>query len=221
MRILAIETTGHAMSVALVENDALVSEIFWHAGLRHSEKLIATIDRVMAEANWTLQSITRIAVSTGPGSFTGIRVGLSCARTLAQHLCLPLSGITTLDILEAAIPSGKKGDVVIGIIDALRDEVYVKHRTTGEVGIETTEALCRRVSNLKGRVTLVGNIVTARRAWFAGKVPRAVLAPDFLNYPHAGILGLLASHNAGTSFDRVEPLYVRRSWAEEKPLVRR
>ena len=55
MRILAIETTGHAMSVALVENDALVSEIFWHAGLRHSEKLIATIDRVMAEANWTLQ----------------------------------------------------------------------------------------------------------------------------------------------------------------------
>jgi tRNA threonylcarbamoyladenosine biosynthesis protein TsaB len=214
MKILAIETSGQSMSVALVENNALVSELFWHAGLKHSENLIPAIDRVMRESGWTPAGITKIAVSTGPGSFTGIRVGLACARTLAQHLGVPLAAVTTLDILEAGIPAGK-GDTVIGIVDALRDEVFVTHPRTREVKIETVSSVCRMVSKIKSRVTLVGNVVTARREFFTRETPRAVLAPDFLNNPRAGILGLLAGGLPGRAFSGVEPLYVRRSWAEE------
>ncbi|MCX5778875.1 MAG: tRNA (adenosine(37)-N6)-threonylcarbamoyltransferase complex dimerization subunit type 1 TsaB [Elusimicrobia bacterium] len=216
MKILAIETSGHTMSVALAENNTLVSELFRHAGLKHSEQLLPSIDRVLHEAGWVLRDIGKIAVTTGPGSFTGIRVGLSCARTLAHHLRVPLVGCTALDVLEVGVPAGGQGSVVIGLIDALREEVFVAHPGTREVRIESLESFCRRVSKMKSRVTLAGDAVITQHDFLVRKLPRATLSPDYFNYPRAGILALKAAVVKGTQYHRVEPLYIRRSWAEEK-----
>ena len=92
MKILAIETSGHTMSVALAENNALVAELFWHDGMKHAERLVSSIAGLLREAGWQPAELARIAVSTGPGSFTGVRIGVTCARTMAQTLGVPVVG---------------------------------------------------------------------------------------------------------------------------------
>src|SRR5512133_919805 len=106
MRTLAIETSGSTFSLALAENGLLLAEIYRHSGLTHSECLVPLLERLLREAGWEPSSFDKVAVSTGPGSFTGIRVGLACARVLAQGLRKPLVGINSLDLLAAGVPSG-------------------------------------------------------------------------------------------------------------------
>lgn len=202
------------MSVALAEHNALVAELFWHDGMKHAERLVSSIAGLLREAGWQPAELARIAVSTGPGSFTGVRIGVTCARTMAQTLGVPLTGVTALDVLAAGIPAGKK-ERVIGLIDALRDEVFVTDPASGAVVIEPLAAACKKISRLTSRVTLVGNIVSMKRDMFMRETPRAILAPDALNWPRAGTLALRAGALRGRSYTRVEPLYVRRSWAEE------
>lgn len=207
------------MSVALAEHNALVAELFWHDGLKHAERLVYSIAGLLRDAGWKPADLARVAVTTGPGSFTGVRIGVSCARAMAQTLGVPLTGVTALDVLAAGIPAGNN-ERVIGLIDALRDEVFVTDTASGSVVIEPITAVCKKISRLAGRVTLAGNIVSMRREMFARQTPRAILAPDALNWPRAGTLAFMAGALRGQSYTRVEPLYVRRSWAEEHRAAR-
>lgn len=212
MKILAIETSGATFSAALAEGRHLAAEIFWHAGLMHSERLLPNIRRLLDEAGWKFQDIERVAVTTGPGSFTGIRVGITCARTIAQYLRVRVFTATALDLLAAAVP--KSGQVVYPVIDALRGEVYVR-RAGGGVCIRAVKDVLKALARSRKNILLVGNAVPAH---FAG-VPknRAIaLAPENLWYPRAGVLAVMAAAHPGKLFSTVKPLYVRRSWAEEK-----
>ena len=214
MRILAIETSGSAFSVALAEKGKLVSEIFWRSGLRHSELLVPAIKRILKKARWKINSIKKVAVSTGPGSFTGIRVGLSCAKTLAQAYNIPLVGIDTIDVLTAGAKN--TGREVIPVIDALRDEVFIKDKN-GRVAIRNS---CELLNELKARGAkyyLIGSAVENSRNMIKSVLgDRALAAPAKQNFPRAGVLALIAEKEKGVKYDKVEPLYVRRSWAEER-----
>ena len=152
MRILAIETSGQTFSVAVSENGELVSEIFMDSGHIHSEKLIPSIKKLLKAARWPFKDIDKIAVSTGPGSFTGIRVGLTCARMLGQALKIPLVGLNTLELLKIAVH--KDGIVIVAAIDAGRGEVFVNHKQP-----EIVEAVqyFSSLRKLKGSVMVVGN----------------------------------------------------------------
>lgn len=207
------------MSVALAEHNALVAELFWHDGMKHAERLVSSIAGLLREAGWQPAELGRIAVTTGPGSFTGVRIGVTCARTMAQTLGVPLTGVNALEVLAAGIPRGKN-ERVIGLIDALRDEVFVTDPVSGAVVIEPLATACKKIARLTSRVTLTGNIITMRRDFFARETPRAILAPDELNWPRAGTLARMAGTLSGQSYTRVEPLYVRRSWAEEHRCAR-
>ena len=122
MRVLGIETTSNTCSTALIEKGRVINEVSIREGLVHSEKLIPLIEKMLRDTEWGIEDIEGIAVSTGPGSFTGIRIGVSTARALAQCLKIPLVGIASLDSLIYGIAS--KGILVCPIIDALRKEVY-------------------------------------------------------------------------------------------------
>lgn len=202
------------MSVALAESNALAAELFWHDGMKHAERLVSSIAGLLCEAGWQPAELARIAVSTGPGSFTGVRIGMTCARTMAQALGVPLTGVSALDVIAAGIPAGKN-ERVIGLVDALRDEVFVTDPSSGAVIIEPLAAVCKKIARMTSRVTLAGNSVSMRREMFRRETPRAILAPDALNWPRAGTLALMAGSLRGQPYTRVEPLYVRRSWAEE------
>ena len=163
-RILAIETSAKTFSIALSEGSALIAEVFWHSGANHSDRLIPALDWLLKETGWTPHSITKIAVSTGPGSFTGIRVGLTGARTLAHQLKVPLVGIDALEIVRHGVLSCvPKGSTVFTAIDALRDEVFVR----GKKGIEIrpVDEVIRALKKEKA-VIIAGTITTHYRHRF-------------------------------------------------------
>ena len=135
--LLAFDTATHAVTVALhtgtADGDVVASSTVVDA-LRHGELLAPGIERVLAEAGCRPRDLTGIAVGVGPGPFTGLRVGIMTARTMAAVLEIPVYGVCTLDVVAAAV-SGEPGGFRVAT-DARRKEVYWAaydgrgHRTT-------------------------------------------------------------------------------------------
>lgn len=215
MNILAIETSGKSFSLAVSINGKLKQEVFWSTGLNHSEKLVPALDKLLKKTKLTVGDIDKIAVSTGPGSFTGIRVGLSCARAIAQSMEIPLVGINTLEILRAGIPL--KGDyAVIPAIDALRNEVFVLNKKTGRPEIQAISDFVSGLRKSKAEVCVAGSAaLTYFKELTETLNEKLIFGSDEMNYPRAGILAGLADKLKGSKYDRIEPLYIRRSWAED------
>jgi tRNA threonylcarbamoyladenosine biosynthesis protein TsaB len=209
MNTLAIETSGKMLGLALAQDGKIKAEFFGEAGHTHSERLLPELGKLLRKAKWNLRDLDKVAVSVGPGSFTGIRIGLVCARVLAQELKIPLVGIDALSILEAGVPAC--GALVAPAIDALRDEVYVR----GQHGIEiqSAEKFFKALAKRKGKVVVAGN-ATAVFADMLNKLKLNSAGPEFI-YPRAGTLALLAEKLRGEKYDKVLPVYVRKSWAEE------
>ncbi len=122
MLLLALDTSTRQASVALSTENELLGEYTWHVGNNHSVELLERIQRIAAECNRTMQDIDAVAVATGPGSFNGVRVAVSVAKTLAFSLQKPLVGISTLDII-AAQQQHWQGPVC-SIMEAGRSELY-------------------------------------------------------------------------------------------------
>ncbi len=212
MRILAIETSGRSFGLALSENGKIIKEVFDNKGFIHSEKLVPNIARIINNAGWKLESLDKIAVSTGPGSFTGIRVGLTCAKVLSQVLGIPVLGINTLELLRKAVP---KGDFeVIAAIDAGRGEVYVANRT---VEIIEAKKYFEGLKKLRKNIMVVGNAPMVYGDIISVVLKNTIVkTPERYIFPRAGVLALLAEKVKGGNYSKVKPLYVRRSWAEER-----
>ncbi|MDB5550268.1 MAG: tsaB [Rhizobium sp.] len=126
--ILVIDTSGPVCAAGIFDagSNTLVASISETLGKGHAERLIPMIDEVLTQAGMTLQQMTRIAVTVGPGSFTGIRVGVAAARGFALSLGIPAIGVTTLEVVaEQALEIGPPAPVVAAI-DARRDEIFAQ-----------------------------------------------------------------------------------------------
>ena len=126
MNLLAIDTALEACSVGVAAAGGapvLRSEII---GRGHAERLFGMVSSAMAEAGVAFPALDRIAVTTGPGSFTGIRVGIAAARGLALVVGCPVIGIGTLPLVAAAARDGHGPRPVLAVLDAKRDEVYAQ-----------------------------------------------------------------------------------------------
>lgn len=123
MRILAIDTATDICGVALAESERPVADCRLHQKNIHNEKLIGLIQGLTERANWSLQDLDGIVLTIGPGSFTGLRIGMAVAKGLAFSLDLPLVGVNTLDVLanEAVFWTG----MICTCIKARADEAYV------------------------------------------------------------------------------------------------
>jgi tRNA threonylcarbamoyladenosine biosynthesis protein TsaB len=123
--LLAFDTATPAVTVALHDGERVVAESTTVDAMRHGELLAPGIAAVLAEAGIVRQDLTAIAVGVGPGPFTGLRVGLVTARTLALVLDIPVYGVCTLDVLAAeAVRSGTVTDGFLVATDARRKEIY-------------------------------------------------------------------------------------------------
>lgn len=128
MIVLAIDTAGVDCSAALYDSAAgkVLSEVTETIGKGHAERLMAVIDEALAVANLPLKSVERVAVVIGPGSFTGIRVGVAAARGLALALGVESVGVTTLEALAVKFLGEHPGHPVVVAMDAKRNEVYTQ-----------------------------------------------------------------------------------------------
>jgi tRNA threonylcarbamoyladenosine biosynthesis protein TsaB len=122
MRVLGIETSTHSGSVAIIDDDTILGEIFLNVGPSHSEKLLPMVDWLLREAGMKRNDIEGIAVSSGPGSFTSLRVGISTARGMAFSLGIPVVGVSSLEVLSRNLVHTPYS--ICTIIDARRKQVY-------------------------------------------------------------------------------------------------
>ena len=122
MKILAVDTSTASGSIALMDGSYLKAEWILQSSLTHNRMLLKNIDFLLTQAGWTLSRVEGFAVTTGPGSFTGIRIGLTTMKTLAWTLNKPYVGIPSLDALAA--PFCFSSLPVCSLIDARKNEVY-------------------------------------------------------------------------------------------------
>ncbi|WP_416796427.1 tRNA (adenosine(37)-N6)-threonylcarbamoyltransferase complex dimerization subunit type 1 TsaB [Ciceribacter azotifigens] len=199
MIVLAIDTAGVDCSAAVYDSDkgAVLGQATETIGRGHAEKLMEKIDAALAEAGLPLEAVERVAVTVGPGSFTGIRVGVAAARGLALALGIPAVGVSTLAVLAAAETGAPP---VVAAIDAKRDEIYIQaFDQTGPIG-EATIGNIKDAQNLIGRL---GARVTGSAAPLLAGNP-VETQPD--HFPIAIVAKLGA---AGDPMGRPKPLYLR------------
>jgi tRNA threonylcarbamoyladenosine biosynthesis protein TsaB len=198
--LLAFDTATAAVTVALLDDDRVVGSSTVVDAMRHGELLAPTITSLLDETWVPRQDITAVAVGVGPGPFTGLRVGLVTARTLAAALEIPVYGVCTLDVLAAeAVDSGTVSRPFLVATDARRKEVY-------------WAAYDEDGTRLDGpHVAKPADVATD--APVAGRGP--LLYPDaFTNpvgpeLPDARVLGRVVTHERAELLDP-EPLYLRR-----------
>jgi len=143
--ILILDTATKSCSVALTENGKVLESVDFHDGnFSHSEKLHIFIEEVCAKANKTLKDLDAVAISKGPGSYTGLRIGVSSAKGLCYGLDIPLISLETLEILSRTYcleNSVEENDILIPMLDARRMEVYTAIFDSKFNKIKDTEAL--------------------------------------------------------------------------------
>ncbi|MBS9719203.1 tRNA (adenosine(37)-N6)-threonylcarbamoyltransferase complex dimerization subunit type 1 TsaB [Tianweitania sp. BSSL-BM11] len=124
MTLLAIDTSANLCAACVWEGDGALASVTQDIGTGHAELLMSMIQDVLRQAGKTYSDLSRIGVVIGPGSFTGVRVGVSTARGLALALNIPAVGVTTLEALAAEALALHPGRSVLAVIDARREQLY-------------------------------------------------------------------------------------------------
>lgn len=218
MLFLSLDTTGGACSAALCENDKILSEVYLHDKLTHSQTLMPLVDACFAHAGRAVVDVDAFAVTVGPGSFTGVRIGVCTVKGLAQVTNKPVIPIDTLELLMQNIV-GFDG-IVCPILDARRGQVYTAFFENGkricDDFADSIEVVCEKLAGKK--VMFLGDGVPVLREKICALLPDAAFAPEFLNYQHAGHAAALIyekfSNGTVESAETVLPNYLRDSQAE-------
>lgn len=222
MKILASDTSTSILSVALCEGERTVAETMVDCGRSHAERMLMTVDWVLAEAGLALRDVDMLAVSAGPGSFTGLRVGVATWKGLALATGLPLVGVPTLDAM-ARIMTLDAG-VVCPLLDAKMGEVFgAIYDFRGGVPHKVHEDVAAPVEVLLGQVTgpvhFLGEGAARYRARIEAVLPEAVFVQRKDGTPRASAVAAEAramlARGCPTDAERVAPVYLRKSQAEE------
>ncbi len=224
MRILAVETSTLAGGAALLDGERLVGEFTLNIRATHSERLMVAVEHLLHLSGWDVKSLEGLAVAIGPGSFTGLRIGISAVKGLALALGIPVVGVPTLDALAATLPFA--AFPVCPVLDARKGEVYASLYHWAEGGMQrdwgylalSPEVLCDRLS---GPVIFLGDAVEPLRGLFEARLgSNAHFAPASRRLPSPGCVGALghAYLSTGRTVDAsaLAPLYLRPSEAELK-----
>jgi len=222
--ILGLDTSTEILGLALLKEGQVVSAFSLVLGRRHSEHLPGLLDRFLTESGADLSQLTGLAVSIGPGSFTGLRVGLSLAKGLASALNLPLVGVPTLKAL--AWPYARARIPVCALLDARKGEVFCalfREQNGSWVRMTPDRALSpeRLADEIREPTLLVGSGVRIYRDFFTNRLgPLAVFADPNPEAPPPSDIAYLGWQRlqAGERDDvsTLEPSYVRASDAELK-----
>ena len=198
--LLCLDTSSPAVTVALHDGTDVVAEQVSERTMKHGEQLAPLIDAVMREVGVVRQDLTALGVGVGPGPFTGLRVGLVTARTLAFVLEIPVHGVCSLDVLavEAASTGAVAGEFVVAT-DARRKEVYLAAYDDG--GARTSGPVVGKPGDLGTTLPTVGE----GAALYPDHFPAGV-GPE---RPSAGWLGRCIAEERAELRDP-EPLYLRR-----------
>lgn len=228
MRILAFETSAKAASVALTESGKLMGECYQNTGMTHSQTLMVMAQDLLRQCGWDISSLDGLAVAEGPGSFTGVRIGMAAAKGMAWGAELPCYGVSTLEAM--ALSFGAWQGYVCPVMDARRAQVYnaLFHAERGQLRRVTPDRaialseLAEEIKNLEEPIFLVGDGSILCYNTLLETVPGLVLPPEHRMHQRAAGVALAAERiaaagNAGDAASLV-PNYLRLSQAERERL---
>lgn len=225
MRILAVDTTTPSGSVALLDNERLLGEFCLESPATHSARLFRAIDALLEAAGLGVGEVDGFAVAAGPGSFTGIRIGLGAVKSLAFASGKPVAPVSTLKAL-AMKPAAEGARLVCPLLDAKKEEIYAALFERRRAGLEeliaqgaySSDAFFARLP-ARRVITFIGSGLEACREKLAPHVrdkARISGRSPFIA-AEVGRAGLrLIREGKGVSAAGLEPVYFRRSQAEEK-----
>lgn len=227
MKVLAIDSSSVVAGVAVLNEDRLVYEAYHHHKRNHSEILMPMVEEALESSCLTAGELDLFAVSSGPGSFTGLRIGISTIKGLAHAVEKPVAAVPTLDALAYNIVYTDA--LVCPIMDARREQVYTSLYRREEDGYArimpysaiSVEQLTEKLLSYQEQVLFVGDGIPAYRLRLTERMKgRVMFAPPFLAYQRASAIAWLGSRMAqdgkSISYQDLEPFYLRQSQAEQK-----
>lgn len=228
--ILAFETSAKAASTALLEDGRLLGENYQNTGLTHSQTLMVMAENLLKQCGKTVADVNAVAVAAGPGSFTGVRIGVAAAKGFAWGGEVPCYGVSTLEAM--ALSLGAYQGYVCPVMDARRSQVYnalfyvnqgQPNRITDDRAI-SLEQLKQELLALKESVFLVGDGSVLTYRTLSEEVPNLVMPPEHRIHQRAAGVALLAAEKiaVGEPGDgaALTPNYLRLSQAERERLER-
>lgn len=210
MKVLAFDTSSKALSLAILEDKQVLAETTINIKKNHSITLMPAIDFLMESLDWTPKDLDRIVVAEGPGSYTGLRIAVATAKTLAHTLNIELVGMSSL---LALVPYQQEG-LFVPLIDARRNNVYAGfYENAKPVMPEAHLSFERVIELIKGasQVTFVGEVGP-----FVEQIQEHLPRTNFKEtLPNAANLALWAWDKAADSLHDFVPNYLKRVEAEE------
>jgi len=217
MKILTIDTSSEVCSVALLEDDKLIDKNELDNGKTHSETLMVLIDELLKRNNVDIKDINLFGCDVGPGSFTGIRIGVSTIKAMAEVLNVKIASVTSLEVLARNVQDRK---IIASIIDARNDQVYLgifdeNYKKKEDYLADDIHVAIEHLKKYEN-VTFVGNGAIN----FKELINENVKGAEFIenNKQSAEMLGYLTykkyTENDLEDADTILPIYLRKSQAE-------
>lgn len=232
MLILAIDSATPVAGVALVDENRVVREEFVNYGKTHSETLLPMIDRVLSGCGCAITDISALAVTIGPGSFTGLRIGLAAVKGLSMASHKPVVGVSTLEVIAHNLTGSSA--LVCPLLDARKQEVYCGFYDVGDIyprelaepracSPEQFAAHAAQIAHQSGKnnIILLGDGCFPYKEYFQQTLREQMLmAPSHMMFPRAAALGSLAVKKVRASLYEdvytLKPFYIRLSEAESR-----
>jgi len=225
MKILGVDTSTSCGGVGLVDDQGVIADTLLNLPVTHSERLLAAIGGVLDQSSCNLTDLSGIAISLGPGSFTGLRIGVSVVKGLAFATGLPVVGVSTLDTLAAQV--APTSYAICPILDARKAEVYTAlYRYEGGSRVKRLSPYRAMrpeelVAQIREKTIFIGDGARAYGDYFRNTLPSLALFTALpLCVPHGSVVAALGLEllQRGEILDLpvFTPMYVRPSEAETK-----
>ena len=230
MLILAFETSAKAVSTAIHDGEKLLAESYQNTGLTHSQTLMSMAEDLLKNCGKTAKDVTHLAVAAGPGSFTGVRIGVAAAKGFGWGAQLPVYGVSTLESMARNL--GVYEGIVCACMDARRSQVYNALfraekgtlRRVREDRAISLEELKADLLELDGPIFLVGDGAVLTYNTLSDTVEELILPPEHHRHQRAAGVALAAAAaiDRGETGDgnALQPNYLRLSQAERERLER-
>ena len=211
MITLGIDTSAADGGVALCRDDETLTEVMMDSPLQHAEELLPLIDRALSDCEMSVSDIDLVSVNTGPGSFTGLRIGLATAKGICQATEIPLVGVDLWSMYRARLAPDEGARACV-VVENRRDLFYaqwfVGSRPVHEAQVISGDELVRRICAEKAPLRVIGSGLFSLRDRL-GKCALADCAPDELNRQSAASIARLGMRSFSTDqlYD-LEPVYV-------------
>ena len=224
MKVLAVECSATPASCAVVEDGKILAQSATHVGLTHSQTLLPMIAHMLDDAALSMKDIDAIAIANGPGSFTGVRIGVAAVKGLAFAEDKPCIGVSTLAAMARRIEGFPFSGTICAAMDARCQQVYtacfacedgVITRLTEDEALPLA-TLKERLAAVKGTILLVGDGAELCHRFMTDAGVPTRLAPPAWRYQQADGVAAEAMHQESVSPESLLPTYLRLPQAERE-----